>query len=66
MVIKFSVRIYKLSVVKSAIKAYRGLADFSIKEKKDYFEVGLENIDKEVKDIIQDEFCNYVLALMKA
>jgi len=65
MIIKFSGKIYKLKAVKLTAKAYQGLADFKISQLKDYISVELKNINKDVKDIIKDEFCNYVLALMK-
>lgn len=66
MVIRFNKKLYKLKAIKSAIKTYRQLADFSLKAKGKYFEVSIENIDPEVKPVIRDEFCNYVLFLMKS
>lgn len=63
MVIKFDKKIYKLKAVKLAIRDYKELADFVLKTKGDYFEVELKNIDPDVKNIIQDEFCNYVLGI---
>ena len=65
MIIKFSNKIYKIGAVKSSAKAYRGLADFKISQTKDYIKAELKNIDQSVKNIIKDEFCNYVLAMMK-
>lgn len=65
MTIKFNGKIYKLKAVKSAAKAYRELADFKIGSSKNYIEVELKNINREVKDIIRGEFGNYVLSLMK-
>lgn len=66
MLIKFDKKIYKVRAIKLAIKEYRNLADFSLRQKKDCIEVEIKNIDKDIKDIIKDEFCNYVLFLMKS
>ncbi|MBU1255299.1 HxsD-like protein, partial [Patescibacteria group bacterium] len=44
---------------------YRHLADFSLKTTPDYITVSIKNIDKDLNDILKDEFCNYVLYLMK-
>jgi len=59
--INFDKKLYKLKAVKSAIKEYQKLADFNLRQKGNYFQVELKNIDKGVKQIIKDEFCNYVL-----
>jgi ribosomal protein L18E len=64
--IKFNKKLYKLKAIKSAIKTYRQLADFNLKAKGKYFEVNIENIEAEVRPVIKDEFCNYVLFLMKS
>jgi len=61
----FNKQLYKIKAIKLAIKEYQNLANFSFKQKENYIYVKLENIDKEVKKIIKDEFCNYVLFLMK-
>jgi len=64
--IKFNKKIYESAAVKSAIKAYRNLADFDVKEDKKYIKVYFKKIkDKKVKDLLGDEFCNYVLHLMR-
>jgi len=65
-IIKFSKGVYGQKAIKLAIKEYRNLADFNLRQKKDCTEVEIKNIDKDVKDIIKDEFCNYVLFLMKS
>lgn len=64
--IDFSGNIYSLKAVKSAIKEYCNLADFSFEKKKEYIRVRLKNIDEDIREIIRDEFCNYVLFLMKS
>ncbi len=65
MTIVFNKGFYKLSAVKKAIKAYKNLAKFGTKEEKNKIKVELSKIDKDVKNIIKDEFSNYVLAEMK-
>jgi len=66
LLIDFSKSLYNLKAIKSAIKEYQDLADFSLKQKKGYIQVELNNIDKSVIKIIKDEFCNYVFFLMKS
>ena len=65
MLVKLNKKLYKLKAIKSAIKTYRQLADFNLKTKGKYFEVSIKNIDKDVENIIKDEFCNYILFLIK-
>lgn len=65
MVIKFCKKLYKKKSILIALKDYKELADFNLSETKNYIRVNLKNIDKDVKDIIQDEFCNYVLNIMR-
>lgn len=64
--INFNKKLYKLSAIRSTIKAYKNLASFDLKESKKDYRLTLKNIDKDVEPIIKDEFCNYVLYLMKA
>jgi len=63
--INFNKDFYNLKAAKSAIKAYKNLAGFELKENKKFIEVILKNPDKAFKKIIKDEFCNYVLAETK-
>lgn len=65
MTILFNKQFYHLQAIKKAIEAYKELAVFKIKEDKKKIEVNINNIDKDVKDVIKDEFCNYVLAEAK-
>ena len=64
--INFDKRLYNLKAIKLAIKEYQKLANFNLRQKKNYIQVELKNIDKEVRQIIRDEFCNYVIFLMKS
>jgi len=63
-VIKFNKKIYTLKAVKKAVEEFKNLANFTIKELDGYFEVKIDKIDQEVKDVIKDEFANYALGLM--
>jgi len=63
--ISFDKKLYNLKAIKLAIKEYQNLANFSFRQKNNYIQVELKNIDKEVRPIIKDEFCNYVLSLMR-
>ncbi len=65
MTINFNRDFYNLDSIKKAIQDYKGLADFDIKLGKKNIKVNLKNINPESKDIIKEEFCNYVLGLMK-
>lgn len=65
MIIQLNKKFYKLKAIQRAVKAYEGLADFKISQNKKTTTVNLENINPEAKSAIKDEFCNYVLGLMK-
>ena len=59
--IVFNKKLYGVKAIKSAIKEYQSLADFSFEQKGNYIWVKLKNIDEEISGVIKDEFCNYVL-----
>lgn len=61
MEIKFTKKIYNKKGVDNAISAYGNLAEIKLFEDDTFYFVTMENIDNEVKDIIKDEFCNYLL-----
>ncbi len=65
MTIVFSKSFYPIQAIKKAIKAYDELAVFKFKEKKNNIKVDIINVDKDIKTLIKDEFCNYVLAETK-
>ncbi len=66
MKIKFNKKIYSLKAIKLAIKDYQKLADFNLEQKGEYIQVELTKIDKNFKEIIKEEFCNYVLGSKKS
>lgn len=63
--VKFNKKLYKSGAIKSAAKLYKGVADFAFLENDNYVKLTFKHVDKEIKDIIKDEFCNYVLFLMQ-
>ena len=65
MTIKFSKFLYTKKAIALAIEAYGELGKFLISESREDFVVAISDIDPDFKDVIKDEFCNYVLALMK-
>ena len=65
MIIKFNKNFYNIEAIKKAIRTYPKLANFEIKEKKNFVEVTIKNIDKDLKNVLTDEFSNYVLAKTK-
>ncbi len=63
--INFNKKIYKIRAIKEAAMAYKDLAGFKVKENGEHIKVSIQNINKEVKNIIKDEFCNHVLYSMR-
>lgn len=61
--LRFNGQIYKREAIEKAIAAYARLAEFNIKEKNKYAIVNIKKIHPKVKDVLKDEFANYVLAL---
>jgi hypothetical protein len=57
----FNKDFYPTNAVKAAIKAYKDLADFQVKENEKCLEVKIKN----AKPGIKDEFCNYVISAIK-
>jgi len=64
-VLKFNTRIYKKEAIQETISAYSSLAKFKIKDAKDYTEVKIDHIESEFKNVLADEFSNYVLGMTK-
>ena len=62
MTIFFNKKIYSISAINKAVKAYKKIAIFKIIDNKNKIKVQIKSKDKEVKDILADEFCNYVLS----
>ena len=64
-IIELNKNFYNLEAVKKAAKAYKELAGFSVKDDGGKIKITMKNIDEDVKDVIEDEFCNYVLSEVK-
>lgn len=62
--LKFNPKIYKRKAVKEAIAAFSHLAEFKLNDR-GYIRVKIEHIDRRFKDVLTDEFSNYVLGLTK-
>lgn len=65
LIVKLNKGFYCQKALEQGIQAYRGLAHFKVKETKQYFETAIQDINSEIKNVIKDEFCNYVLVMMK-
>lgn len=63
--LNFNTKIYKKEAIQKSISAYSHLAKFVLQNNKNYIKVKIENIDREVKNILADEFANYVLGMTK-
>jgi len=63
-VIQFNKKIYNLEAVKKAIGEFKNLANFTVKDFNGNIEVKIDKIDQDFKDVLKDEFSNYVLGLM--
>lgn len=63
--LKFDNEIYKTSAIRKAIADYEALAEFSIKEKKNYTLVGIKKACFSRSNSFIGEFGNYVLGLTK-
>ena len=64
-IINFNKNFYTVKVIKEAIQDYKGIADFNMISSKKENKVEIKNIDPKSEDVIKQEFCNYVLGLMK-
>ncbi|MDD2227354.1 MAG: HxsD-like protein [Clostridia bacterium] len=61
MEIKIDKNIYSKESLKKTIQAYEPLVKIDFLEEAGFFIVRIDNINEDIKDIIQDEFCNYLL-----
>ena len=65
MILRFNKLIYSRPALEKAQKAYKKLANFSLKENKDYFILELKGL-VENEELIEKEFKNYVLGEVSA
>ena len=65
MVIVFSKDFYQIDAVEKAVDAYQALAVFDVEETVNQIKVEIKEIDKDVRQVFKEEFCNYVLAETK-
>ena len=66
MIIDFNNKFYNLRAIEKSIKAYDGLAMFSVEKNKKDIKVKITNIGRDFeKETFKNEFCNYVLSEIK-
>jgi hypothetical protein len=65
MIVKFSKKFYNLKAIEKSIKTYQGLGSFHLKKDKDDIMVEITDIDNNFKNVLKDEFCNYVLSELR-
>ena len=63
--LKFNAKIYKKEAIKKAISVYSSWAKFHCANSKEYIKVRIDSMDPSVKNILADEFSNYVLGVTK-
>ena len=63
--IKFNTKIYEKEAIQGAVSAYSHLANFTLKETTGSIKVKIDKINPQIKNIIADEFANYVLGMNK-
>lgn len=63
--ISFNKDFYSLESIKKSVKDYKEVATFTIEDKKDVIKVDIDCLDDDFKDLIDQEFCNYVLSIEK-
>ncbi len=62
--IEFNKKIYKLEAIKKAAEEFKNLANIRIKETGGYIKVTFDKIDSEYKEVLKDEFTNFVLGML--
>jgi hypothetical protein len=63
--LKFNKSIYNKEAIKQAVSAYSAHAKFTLTSDKEHIKVRISRADPLVKNIIGDEFGNYVLGVTK-
>jgi hypothetical protein len=57
-------KIYSKQAVLHAIADFQAIAKFSLQDKPKYWQVKIDLINQQFKNIIKEEFANYVLGLL--
>ncbi|MFA6193337.1 MAG: HxsD-like protein [Parcubacteria group bacterium] len=63
--VKLNRKIYVREAIEQAIKDYKGLAGFRLSEKGKYYLISIKPKENGTQDVIEREFCNYILSLEK-
>jgi hypothetical protein len=61
---QFNKDIYKHKAIESTMRAFGKIASFGFSENERYYIVKIEKSHSEIRDVLKDEFCNYVLSVM--
>jgi len=65
MKIKFNNQIYNEKAIKTAVSAYNKIAKIKVQKTRSYYLVNIKNAKSCFKQVLKDEFSNYVLGLTK-
>lgn len=63
--LRFNTKIYKKKAIEEAISTYSHLARFKVRSNRSYINVRMDKVAPEFKNILADEFGNYVLGMTK-
>ena len=62
---KINKNIYRKDCIEKVVETYRQLADINIIDQENFCIIKIEKVDSKYKNIIKDEFCNYLLFEVK-
>jgi hypothetical protein len=62
--IKFNKQIYNRSSIVCAMKAFKKVASFKLSGNRSYYIVKISKVSSDAKNLVRDEFCNYVISAM--
>jgi ribosomal protein L18E len=65
MIVRFNKKIYSREAIQKAMSQWRKMANFELKENKNYFLVKISKVKPNLKEGFSDEFSNFALSLMK-
>lgn len=63
--LRFNSSLYSKDSIRKTVGAFSHLAEFKLKQKNGYFEIEIENINPDAREVLADEFSNYALGLTK-
>ena len=63
--IQFNKKLYKLKAIKEAVTEFKDWGSFSMDKIKEHYTVKITDFNNIEPETLKNEFCNYVLFLMK-